>query len=306
MQPNPINPELNRWCSENLGAPISETLFRADHLSSVIGVRLADGQRVVLKLRAAEQRLYECFAVQRHLWQQGYACPKPLGEPSIVGGRLLTAEELVHGGDAVEGSVATAPQYAAALREQVRLCERYRIETTLAPAPPWLGGWEHDGAGLWPHPDDLDADLNEHTGPAWLDDIARRVKPLLRASSLQRVIGHADWHSGNLRWADGGLHVAYDWDSLAYLPEAAIAGGAGAIFTASLRAEANLVETAAFLDGYASARGKAFTEEEIRVAWAAGLWNLAFDAKKQTIDGVGGGLASLEAEAGERLHRAGV
>lgn len=301
-----LDAQLSAWCSAHLGAAIVETLFRADHLSTVIGARLRDDRRIVLKLRLAEERLYECFAVQRHLWQQGYACPRPLAEPALLEGRLLTAEEMVDGGEAIEGSVAVAAQYASALERQVRLCETYRIDMTLAPAPPWLGGWEHDGAGLWPPPDDPVGDLNDHPDPGWLDEVARRVKPLLRSSNLPCVIGHVDWHSGNLRWRGDALHVAYDWDSLAYLSEAAIAGGASVIYTASLRAEAHLEESRAFLDAYAACRGRVWTAEETRIAWAAGLWNLAFDAKKQTLDGFGAGLASLEAEAEERLKLAGV
>jgi hypothetical protein len=306
MTEQQLDAALNAWCRERLGAPIAETLFRADHLSRVVGVRLADERRIVLKLRAPEQRLYECFAVQRHLRKSGYACPRPLAEPSLLEGRLLTAEELIEGGEHIEGSVETAPQFAAALERQVRLAQTHRIVMTLAPAPPWLGGWEHDGAGLWPPPDDPVGDLNASPGPAWLDDAARRVKLLLRESRLPRTIGHVDWHGGNLRWASQSLYVAFDWDSLAYLSEAAIAGGASVIYTASLRAEAMVAETEAFLEAYAASRGEPWSREETQIAWAAGLWNLAFDCKKQTLDGIGRGLAMLEREVDERLRRAGV
>jgi Ser/Thr protein kinase RdoA (MazF antagonist) len=217
---------------------------------------------------------------------------------------VITAEELVDGGEYVEGTSETAHLFAAPLARLVSDCTSYHILGTLLPAPPWLG-WNHGGAGIWPAPDDLDVDLNDYTHPH-LDSIAERVGRLLCDSPLPPVIGHADWHPGNLRWDGNRLAVAYDWDSLALLPEAAIAGGASVLYTQNSRAAASAEESAAFLDAYARARGQVWSAEEAQVFWAAGLWNLAFDAKKQTLDGIGGSLAALERGADRRLELAGL
>ena len=81
---------------------------------------------------------------------------------------------------------------------------------TLAPQPaevPLLTrhrrGWNHAGAGLWPHPEDPDVNLNEVAGPAWIDDTGRRARDRLRAGASEAVIGHCDWLAANLRWNEG-------------------------------------------------------------------------------------------------------
>jgi hypothetical protein len=296
-------PALAAWCERNLGAVPVDCIFETGHISRVLGYRLSDGRQVVLKLRPASPRLAACVAVQRHLWRNGFPCPSPLAGPLDEGAVAITAEEMVSGGEIIDGNAANAAAFAAPLALLVSLCRHHRVETTLEPPPPWLG-WAHGGPALWPPPDDLDADLNAYAEPAWLNDIAGRVAGVLRATRLPAVIGHSDWHAGNLRWLGTALHAVHDWDSLAHLPEAALAGGASVLFTASSRASAGVVASAAFLDAYALSRGRPWSEEETRVAWAAGLWNLCFDAKKQTLDGAGDSMRVLERDAAARLRLA--
>ncbi len=135
--------------------------------------------------------------------------------------------------------------------------------------------------------------------------MARRVASVLNASTLPDVVGHADWTATNVEWRDGDLHVVHDWDSLAYLPEAALAGGASVIFTQDTYAAATLEESKAFLESYEALRGRPWTAAERSVCWAAGLWNLAFDAKKDVVRGGGGSIERLRLEADERLRLAG-
>src|SRR5207302_736992 len=150
-----------------------------------------------------------------------FPCPRPLTEPAEVDGQTVTAEEFVNDGEYLLGTAATASKFAAPLARLVDLCRDYSLSGTLEPAPPWLGGWEHDDARPWPTPDDLDVDLNLFPDPAWLTDIATSVGGMLRECRLPKVIGHVDWHPGNFGWREGALHVVHDWDSLALLPEAA-------------------------------------------------------------------------------------
>jgi hypothetical protein len=296
---------LAAWCSEHLGAEPDVELSRSGYLSLVLTLRLAGGRECIVKAREPQERLHACCDVQRHLWRQGYPCPRLLAGPSLLQGLLVTAEAPLAGGGPLPPATDGPRLCAAALAEQVRLCRGLRLQSTLEPAPPWLG-WEHDGEGVWPAPDDLDLDLNAYAEPAWLTDLARQLRARLLASRLPRVIGHADWHQGNLRWLDGRLHAVYDWDSVAVLPEAAIAGGASVLFSRDSRAESSLTDSDAFLRAYALARGEGWSGEEWQVAWAAGLWNLAFDAKKQTLDGVGRSREVLEAECARRLALAGI
>lgn len=300
-----IEPEIIEWCERNLGRPAAELIFTHHHLSTVLGLRLTNGLEVVLKMRPFQDRIYPCFDIQRHLWRRGFSCPEPLTGPTRFKDMLVTAERYVPGGEIIPGSIATAPQYASHLADLVDTASLYQLRETLEPTPAWMA-YEHIEPGLWPPPDDLDVDLNAAAEPAWLDDAASRASAFLRETDLPRVIGHIDWHAGNLRWQGTKLLAAHDWDSLAYLPEAAIAGSASVLYTASLRSEANLDDSQAFFDAYATARHQPWSEEERRVAWAAGLWNYAFDAKKSSIDGIGASLERLQIEVEARLKLAGL
>lgn len=302
---------MEAWCKRWLGAEPRDVLFQQGHLSQVTGLRLADGTRIVLKIRPPSERLAACVLVQRHLWSAGFACPKPLAGPAPLGRSSATAETLVEGGSQLPLTDHSPRLFAEALARLVTLAPPVASLPTLEPSPPWVG-WDHDQPGTWPEPDDVDADLNAHAGPSWIDDAGSRVRRrLLRPSTLPVVVGHSDWESQNLRWVDHHLHVVHDWDSIVRQREATIAGAASAVFTATGAANtsATVAQSEAFLAAYAQARGRPWTDEELELAWAAGLWVRVFNAKKATLR-PGGETPSpsrlrLEAEAGERLRRAG-
>lgn len=66
-------------------------------------------------------------------------------------------------------------------------------------------------------------------------------------------------------------------------------------------AGASVEQSTDFLDAYQLARGQAFSAEEVRQTWAAGLWIRSFNAKKFILDG----FETLTPEdAEERLRRA--
>ena len=307
-------------------------LFEETHLSRVLGLVLRDGRRVVLKVRRAQDRLHGCVAVQRHLWRTGLPCPEPLAGPGPLVGRVgpsaaerlpgiavhhwvASAEAYLPGGQLLPDACQHPARFATALALLVRLAPAPRAVPSLAPPPPWVG-WAHDGAGVWPWPDDLDVDLNSVATPAWLDALGHRVRERLQraenAGRFPRLIGHADWESQNLRWnvgaGDATLHAVHDWDSVVALPECMLAGAAAAVFPATGRplTDATVEETAAFLDAYARARGAPWSVEERELAWSAGLWVRAFNAKKAAARGGGTAVvAAFAAEAQGRLARAG-
>jgi len=87
-------------------------------------------------------------------------------------------------------------------------------------------------------------------------------------------------------------------------PEAAIVGAAATAFAESDVIPAATIDQAErFLDAY----GGAATPEEREIAWAAGLWLLAFNAKSETVRGIPGRLTApfLRRELAERLRLAG-
>lgn len=292
---------LAAWCELHLGSPAAGELFRAGHLAGVIGVRLADGREVVVKVRPAAPRTAACVAVQRRLFESGYPCPQPLAGPAQLGAYEATAESYVSGGVMLPACGRAAGPFAAALAQLVALAPAPEEVSSLAPNPPWTA-WNHDQGGLWPWPEDLvDLDLNEVDGPGWIDAAGQAARQGLTEGDGQAVIGHGDWWTENLRWQGNRLLVAYDWDSLIADSEPVIAGLAAAIYPAL----ATVAETRDFLAAYADARGRPFSPGELQRCWAAGVWTRAFDAKKQ--HAAGQPVISLtEDEARERLRHAGL
>jgi hypothetical protein len=295
-------PSLAAWCEMNLGSPAVTELFRAGHLTCVIGTRLADGREVVVRVRPAAPRVAACAGVQRWLFDAGYPCPQLLAGPALLDGYEATAETCVADGAGLPDSGREAPPFAAALAQLVRLAPRPEHVPSLAPAPGWAA-WNHHQGELWPAAEDLDVDLNEVDGPAWLDAAARAAVHKLREGADEAVIGHADWITDNLRWEGRRLLVAYDWDSLIADSEAVIAGLAAAIYL--YPALPIVTETREFLDAYASARGRPFSPGELQRCWAAGVWTRAFDAKQDLAAGKPVAILTQD-EAEERLRRAGI
>ncbi|SDM16853.1 phosphotransferase [Allokutzneria albata] len=296
---------LAQWCTEHLGSPPAEELFRSGHLSAVVGLRLTDGREVVVKIRPDSPRIAACAEVQHRMYQAGYPCPRPLTGALPFGGDVATAEVYVRGGAVLPSAEHAATAFAEAFARLIRLAPRPDEVSTLDPAPSWAA-WNHAGDGLWPRSEeDPDVDLNEADGAEWLDEAGRRARDRLRAGESEAVIGHCDWLASNLRWSDDTLLVVHDWDSVIVDDEAVLVGFAAALHsTVSADELATVEDTERFLVAYCHARGREFTPDELQRTWAAGVWTRAYDAKYQ--HAVGQSIISLsENEARERLRRAG-
>jgi hypothetical protein len=292
---------LADWCDRHLGARPARVLFRSGHLSEVIGTELADGRRVVIKIRPAEARIAGCIAVQRHLAMAGFPCPAPLTAPVQVGELTVTAEVLVPDGIQLPAEGGAAP-YAALLARLISSAPRPADVPSLAPSPPWTA-WDHPGPRLWPDRDDQGRDLNDTRGPRWLDDAARRVRERLRAFAAPVIVGHGDWESQNIRWLDGQPLAVHDWDSVIAQPETAIVGLASAVWsrTGAPGGSATVAQSADFIARYQQAAGRQWSGPEVQNAWAAGLWVRLLDAKMEAADGGGPQLDRLAGELSDRL-----
>lgn len=297
---------LAGWCERWLGAAPTAELFEAGYLSTVRGLRLADGREVVVKVRPREARLAGCAAVHRALWTAGFACPEPLVDPQPLDGYAATAETLVLDVGEPPPDSELAALSAAALACLVELAPDPGSVPSLAPSPSWTG-WDHAGAGLWPTPEDRDVDLNAYPEPQWLARVAAAVRDQLRGHAGGPVIGHGDWHPENLRWRGTQLTAVHDWDSVICQPEPAIAGLAAASFLGidGSAGMASVEDSAAFLYAYARARGHRWTAQDYAACWAAGLWQRTFDAKTRSLDGDPGQILTRH-EAGARLGLAGL
>ncbi|MEU9850103.1 hypothetical protein [Streptomyces sp. NPDC047985] len=138
-------------------------------------------------------------------------------------------------------------------------------------------------SGLWPAIDFLD-ERDQSAVPAYVVETAGRARTRMLATDLPCVLGHADFEAQNLRWHEGDVWAVHDWDSLAWQPEAALAGAASGTFaSASPPTLAPVESSSAFLAAYQDLRGRRFTVEEQEIAWAASLWPAAHNARWEAL-----------------------
>lgn len=280
-----LDESLVAWCQRELGAKPVERVMSISHMAEVVGVRLDDGRTVVIKSREdLTGRVKTCVAVQRHAADLGFPCARPLTDATYIDALAVHAEEWRPGGEMVRGDDPVMAERSARLYAQLaELIEDLPLTPSL-PNPEWVS-WDHDGPDLWPpNPRHDDRPLANQLPPA-LVAIARRARArLTTATPLPRVLGHADWESQNLRWDADGPHAVHDWDSIAYLPEAALVGAASGAFASTEVPTLVPVESSdAFITAYEDARGRAFTSEERELAWAAGLWPALHNARGEFI-----------------------
>jgi Phosphotransferase enzyme family len=297
---------LPGWCLEQLGGEPVGVLFRARSISMVFGLRLAGGASVVVKARPDDGRAGSCVAAQSWLAERGFPCARPL-TPVVgvgVGALAVHAEEFRPGGEMLRGdSPDVAVRYAEVFARLVTELAEANIAPPL-PNPRWAR-WDHTDPGLWPALGFLD-EMDQSAVPAYVLDTAERARSRILAAGLPCVLGHADYEAQNLRWHGRDVWTVHDWDSLAWQPEAALAGAAsGAFASAGPPTLAPIESSEAFLVAYQERRGRAFSAVEQEVAWAASLWTAAHNARWEALHGdapLSGN--ALRAQAAERLRRA--
>ncbi|MFB9446966.1 hypothetical protein Dvina_25430 [Dactylosporangium vinaceum] len=295
------------WCRERLGAEPVAVLFEVVQTSAVFGLRLSDGAEVVVKARDDDNgRAAACVAAQAQLAARAFPCPRPLTAAVRVGALAVHAEEYRPGGQVLGGdSPGVGVRYARVFARLMR--ELATVDTAPPrPSPRWVR-WDHPGPGLWPAIPFLDA-LDQSAVPAHITGPAARARTRLLRDGSPCVLGHADFEAQNLRWYRGRPRTIHDWDSLAWQPEAALAGAASAAFARSSGPPTlpPVGSSAAFLAAYQDSRGRAFTAAEVEVAWAASVWPAAHNARWEVLHGrppVCGD--ALRAQAAERLRLAG-
>lgn len=296
---------LPAWCLDQLGSEPVVVLFRLEQISVVFGLRLAGGTEAVVKARPDDGRAVSCVAAQARLAGRGFPCARPLTPVAGVGSLAVHAEEFRPGGEVLHGdSPEVAVRYA---RVFARLMAELADVTVAPPLPnPRWVRWDHSDPGLWPSIDFLDS-RDQSVVPGYVVHAAGRARERLLAAGLPCVLGYADFEAQNLRWHGPELWAVHDWDSLAWQPEAALAGAASGAFSrgAGPPTLTPVESSAAFLATYQDIRGRRFTAVEQQVAWAASLWPAAHNARWEALHGdtpVAGD--AVRAQAAERLRRA--
>jgi hypothetical protein len=279
-------------------------LFQLHQVSMVFGLRLAGGTDVVVKARADDGRAVSCVAAQARLAGRGFPCARPLTPVAGVGSLAVHAEEFRPGGEVLRGD---SPDIATRNAEVFAWLMAELADVTVAPPlpnPPWVR-WDHTDSGAWPAIGFLD-NLDQSLVPAYVVDTAERARRRILAAGLPCVLGHADFEAQNIRWHGREVWAVHDWDSLAWQPEAALAGAAsGSFASAGPPMLAPIASSESFLVAYQDIRGRMFTAVEQEIAWAASVWMAAYNAREMALRGytpVGGD--ALRAEAAERLRRA--
>jgi Phosphotransferase enzyme family len=295
---------LPAWCVDQLGHEPVSVLFELRQISAVFGLRLAGGRDVVVKAREDDGRAGACVAAQARLAERGFACARPLTPAVGVGSLAVHAEESRPGGELLRGnSPDVAARYAAVFARLMAELAEVTVAPPL-PNPRWVR-WDHTDSGVWPAIRELD-DRDQGAVLAYVVDTAERARKRLLAADLPCVLGHADFEAQNLRWHGQQVWAVHDWDSLAWQPEAALAGAAcGAFASASPPTLAPIESSAAFLAAYQDLRGRRFTAEEQEIAWAASLWPAAHNARWEAVHGdTPVSCDAVRAQAAERLRRA--
>ena len=295
---------LPAWCLDHLGGEPAGVLFQLQQISMVFGLRLAGGRDVVVKARADDGRAVSCVAVQAWLAERGFPCARPLTPVTGVGSLAVHAEEFRPGGEVLHGDSPDIAMRCAGVFAWLMVELAGVTVAPPLPNPPWVR-WDHADSGVWPAIDCLD-NRDQRAVPVYVADTAMRARRRLLAARLPCVLGHADFEAQNLRWQGREVWAVHDWDSLAWQPEAALAGAAsGSFASAGPPTLAPIQSSEAFLVAYQDIRGRLFTAVELEIAWAASLWMAAYNAREQALRGgtpVGG--EALQAQAAERLRRA--
>jgi hypothetical protein len=296
---------LPAWCVEHLGGEPVGVLFQVRQVSVVFGLRLAGGRDVVVKARADDGRAVSCVAAQAWLAGRGFPCARPLTPVAGVGSLAVHAEELRPGGAVLRGdSPEVAVRYAEVFAWLMAELAAVSVVPPL-PNPPWVR-WDHADPGVWPAVGWFD-DRDQSAVPVYVVEAAVRARGRLLAAGLPCVLGHADFEAQNLRWHGQQVWAVHDWDSLAWQPEAALAGAAsGAFASAGPPALAPAGSSEAFLAAYQDIRGRLFTAVEQEIAWAASVWMAAYNAREEALRAdTPVGRDALRAQAAGRLRRAG-
>jgi hypothetical protein len=294
---------LPAWCVDHLGGEPADVLFQLQQVSMVFGLRLAGGTDVVVKARADHGRAKSCVAAQARLAERGFPCARPLTLVVGVGSLAVHAEEFRPGGEVLHGD---SPDVGARYAKVFARLMAELADVTVAPPlpnPPWVR-WDHADSAVWPAIDCL-ANRDQTAVPTYLADTALRARGRLLAAGLPCVLGHADFEAQNLRWRGREVWAVHDWDSLAWQPEAALAGAAsGAFASAGPPTLAPIESSEAFLVAYQDSRGRLFTAAEQEIAWAASLWMAAYNVWEALHGDTPLSDDALRTQAAERLRRA--
>lgn len=279
---------IDAWVAETvaslIGDQVQEVLFRSGRIDAVYGLLTATCQRISVKIHRppvdlGARRL--AARAQHLLADTGFPCARPLLGPSTVQGRVVSVETLLpQGAEADAHDPRIRRVIAEGLAQQVAVLSDHPDLVALVGQPP---AWCDYRQGAWGRTHDPFFDFRT-TPPeyAWLQQFAQDASDVLTHSRFDRAAAaaHCDWYSGNLRFDNGRLVAAFDWDLIAD-HEAVIAGTTAATFAGESEpvGPPTPQEAAGFMRDYEQARQIRFSTDERAAATAAMRWNIAYSAR---------------------------
>ena len=275
--------DLESFCTARLGSGLKDVFFCELSVGAAFGLSLRDDRQVLLKAHPPDQTLRfleAVYRVQQHLYARGFPCPEPICGPLPFGCNLATVETFIDDGKKVDAhEPEIRREMALALAQVIDLSGEVPDVEGLLQAwrlPPDLG--------LWPVPHNALFDFEATVaGAEWIDEIAGKAKKILDNSPGRMVVGHADWSVKHFRFEGGKVSVIYDWDSLRLDRETNLVGHAATHFPYTeyfdVPRRASPEEARCFVEGYESARGAPFSEEERAAVSAAATYGLAYTAR---------------------------
>jgi hypothetical protein len=274
---------IRRLTLRRLGSRPAEFLFVHARVGVVVGVRLRNGRRVVVKVFRRDRRPSRAKRyVQRVAARSALPCPRPIARarvwrsPAVIdeyvpgGERTLDADEFRSVSATLLARFVSTVGVLAGTRG--RRLERHRL-------PPMDGS-------LWPTPQDFEGDLlGTAAGAEWIDEQARRALAIGPRSAGDMVIGHGDWVEHNLGVAGNRIVAVYDWDDVARDSEPVFVGFAAVLHGTSADGSvdpAGCVEkTRAYVAAYERGRGRRFDGAERRAVGASALYLVAYVARSE-------------------------
>lgn len=302
------------WCERHLGALPVRSFITEAPVAQLWGFELDDGRVIAVKVRTTSSRLDACAVAHRAAHAAGIDCPAPLAGPAPMAEdpNLTVLAETWRGDGAIWPSQDPPGSYGR-LQAALVAALTGTDPDPFAPPPEWLR-YDHRAAGrLWPPPSALrDPEGIRHLLPPGLTGYAEAARERLLASILPPVVGHAGLGGVHVRWRDGAngapVAVVHGWEELAARPEPVLVGCLAASFNElpDQPRIAPVVEGERVLAAYQAASGRAFTDEELQVAWAASTWVACYGAAMEHVNGAPGQVThQVMTDARLRLHLAG-
>jgi hypothetical protein len=280
LTPDDIVDALEAACHQSLESKLSDGFLYEVSAGVVIGCRLADGRRLILKgyqPRWTPTFLAAVKRTQRFLHTAGFPCPQPLDVEVRVGAAVMLAESVLPDPGVGSATAGSRRRLAVGLAELVELC-RHLDEPGLAEHPlrrPFHGAFPE------PHSPIFDFDAT-HAGAEWIEDIALRAREIIEPDTNPAVIAHTDWSVRNVRVDASRVVAVYDWDSLALLRESEAVALAAATWGKAGQpddATPTIADIDLYADVYEARRGEPFTAVQRRAMRAAAIASMAYTAR---------------------------